>query len=207
MPLSSLALLRHPYAEHFSTILTSNVSQSITHKQGNISQFIAHKLGNKKDTASTSKPAFNLVGPHFLQSAFVDHRKTAEILSQGAGSQSTTAAVERFPSHLSSMNEKPRDKTKENYESFSLREKGHVKWAEKCIYTFNVLANRRTQLSRRVAAATFRVINEPWRPQSKARAGKLGEVGLPHRNAESQKPIPLIFDATYNARGNLWGIT
>ena len=70
---------------------------------------IAHKAGNKKDTASTSKHAFNLVGPHFLQSAFVDDSKTAEILSQGAGSQSTTAAVERFPSLLSSMGSSMRE--------------------------------------------------------------------------------------------------
>ena len=61
---------------------------------------IAHKPGNKEDTACTSKHAFNLVEPHFLQSVFVDNGKTADILSDGAGRQSTTAAVESFPSFI-----------------------------------------------------------------------------------------------------------
>ena len=41
--------------------------------------------------------AFNLVGPHFLQSAFVKHGKAADILNDGAGCQSTTAAVNVSP--------------------------------------------------------------------------------------------------------------
>ena len=47
--------------------------------------------------------AFNLAGPHFFQFTLVDNGKTADILSDGAGSHSSAAAIERFcsPFHSS----------------------------------------------------------------------------------------------------------